>query len=76
MNIDLTGRSIIADTIKMSHRDFAFLLSAHKAMDQGDIYSGEDGFPYKIKESIEEGKRIETSTFPDGTEVQYILKQT
>jgi hypothetical protein len=73
MNIDMGGHAIIAKKIKMSHRDFAFLLSAHRAMSQGNIYEGEGGFPYKKEKTIEEGKNIETYTYPDESTVKYQL---
>jgi len=72
MNIDLDGHHLIADKIKMSHRDFAFFLSAFRAMDQGHIFEGgEDGFYYIENISVENGKKIYDYIYPDGTEVRY-----
>jgi len=71
MNIDMTGHKIIANKIGMSHRDFAFLLSAHRALSQGNIYEGKKGFPYKKEESTHEGKIIQTMTYPDESTAKY-----
>jgi len=73
MNVDMGGHAIIATKIKMSHRDFTFILSAHRAMSQGHIYEGSGGFPYKKENTIEDGKNIETYTYPDESTVKYQL---
>lgn len=71
MNIDIDGHHLISKKIGMSHRDFAFLLSAHRAMSQGCIYQGENGFYYKEEVVEDEGGTIYTYTYPDETVIQY-----
>jgi len=72
MNIDINGHAIIAEKLKMSHRDFAFFLSSYRALDQGSFYEGEDGFAYKEKEFEEDGKSHIEYTFPDGTTALWV----
>ena len=67
MNIDTQGLQLIADKIYLSHRDFALVLSVHRAMSQGHIYEGIDGFPYLETSSIEEDGETITYTYPDNT---------
>jgi hypothetical protein len=71
MSVDMGGHAIIATKIKMSHRDFAFILSVHRSMSQGHIYERSGSFPYKKERTIENGKTIETYTYPDESTVKY-----
>ncbi len=68
MNVDIDGHSIIAQKLKMSQRDFAFLLSSFRALDQNHIYKGgTNGFPYK-EERIENADTVTIkTTYPDET---------
>ena len=67
MNIDMEGHAIIAEKLKMSHRDLAFFLSSYRALDQGSFYEGENGFAYKKEEFTKDGENYVKYTYPDGT---------
>jgi len=67
MNIDTAGLQLIANKIKLSHRDFALVLSVHRAMSQGNIYEGTNGFPYLKTTSINEKGETINYTYPDST---------
>ncbi|WP_415406920.1 hypothetical protein ACLHDG_14330 [Sulfurovum sp. CS9] len=72
MNIDIDGHHLIADKIRMTHRDFAFFLSAFRAMDQGHIFEGgEDGFYYRENIAVKNGKKIYDYVYPDETVIRY-----
>ena len=80
MNIDLDGRNLIADKIQISHRDFAFFLSAYRALAQGYICEGgTTGFHYKLEVNITEDQAVVKteyiSTFADETTSTFMTKQ-
>lgn len=71
MSIDIDGHHVIAGKIGMSHRDLAFLLSAHRAMDQGHTYQGINGFYYKEEVVENDDGIIYSYTYPDETVTRY-----